>query len=277
MTDSSSIYPGMGILSAVLCFVILTYMKGFALPFVLCLLVLAGGTFIVFKAGELEGFFVFSSINFAYPGIRLIFDLMGKTSGSRDPKLSALVVAASWLIPMIFAIVFALRKHDAERTGFIGFFKAQTGMLGFLYAAFMIFWLFRYNVINLTEGDVSQFIPFATLSGYIEALIIKNISFRVFVLYLLYGGGIFVPFGFLISAVMGKAHIAFRLVAVLLFPALTECVQLWSGKNIFDIDDIILGFVGGSIGLLVFHILDTVFSDVCGRGCTGNVKRYSFE
>lgn len=278
MTDSKAIYAGAGAVSAVACFLIMYFSGSLILPLLLCSLVIAAGTFGVIKAGDgLDGLFVYTAAAFAYPFIRLLFDLSDKTNSGIIPALNVTVVIFSWAIPFVWAIFYALSSHDVERNGFAGWFKAQAVMMGLAYIAFMIFWLFYYNTAYHEEGASSQLIPFVTFAGYLEAVIMGTISWKVMALYILFAGAIFLPFGFLVSTAFSRFHIAVRLAVVFVFPLLTELIQLWSGKNLFDIDDIIIGFVGGALGMLVHIVLDSIFLEVCGRSCTGKPKRYSFE
>jgi glycopeptide antibiotics resistance protein len=278
MTDNKAIYAGTGVVVAVICFLIMFYSKTFVWPLIFCALTIAAGTWAVIKAGDgLDGLFVYTAIIFAYPGVRLLFDLSAKTSSGIIPALNVSVVLLSWGIPFVWSIVYALSAHDVERNGFAAWFRAQAIMMGAGYIAFMIFWLFYYNTAYHEEGAASQLIPFVTFAGYLEAVIMGNISWKVMALYFVFSGVIFIPFGFLISVAFSRFNILVRLAVVLLFPLLTELMQLWSGKNLFDMDDIIIGFAGGALGILIHNILDSVFLEVCGRNCIGRSKRYSFE
>ncbi len=278
MTDNNTIYAGVGVVSSIACFLIMLFSKGVILPLVLCILVISAGTFAVFKAGDgLEGFFIYMAINFAYPGIRLLFELSNKTQSGIIPTLNTLVVILTWFIPFLAAMIHALSSHDVERNGYAQWFKAQALLMALAYVAFMIFWLFYYNTAYYEEGATSQFIPFATFAGYLEAAIVGTISWKVLFLYMVFAGGIFIPFGFLMNVAINRLNVLIRLAVALLFPVLCEVIQLLSGKKLFDIDDIIIGFVGGAIGILLHNFLDSIFLEVCGRGCTGHAKRYSFE
>ncbi|MCR5583966.1 MAG: VanZ family protein [Lachnospiraceae bacterium] len=278
MTDNNTIYAGTGVATAVICFLIMFNAESLIWPLIFCALVIAVGTWAVIKAGDgLEGLFIFSAINFAYPGVRLLFDLSAKTTSGIIPSLNVLAVMLSWAIPFVWSVIYALSAHDVERNGFAVWFRSQSIMMGLGYIAFMIFWLFYYNTAYHEEGASSQLIPFATFAGYLEAVIMGNISWKVLALYFVFAGAIFIPFGFLVSIALSRFNVLVRLAVALFFPLLTELIQLWSGKNLFDIDDIIIGFVGGALGILIHNILDAVFLEICGRSCTGKPKRYSFE
>ncbi len=92
---------------------------------------------------------------------------------------------------------------------------------------------------------------------------INLIPFRTIVSFLLYGGYddtmvnilgnilIFIPFGIGVVYLSNRGvSVKKNLIFCLLFPLFIETVQLFIGRNV-DIDDVILNFTGGFIGVLI--------------------------
>lgn len=88
-------------------------------------------------------------------------------------------------------------------------------------------------------------IPFRTMSPYLknitEPYAFKNIAANIV---------IFIPLGFFISQIKSKN--AFKTLIICLCVILTiECIQLIFKIGFFDVDDIILNFIGSLLGVFI--------------------------
>lgn len=88
-------------------------------------------------------------------------------------------------------------------------------------------------------------IPFRTMSPYLKN-ITENFAFKNIAANIV----IFIPLGFFISQIKSKN--VFKTLIICLCVILTiECIQLIFKIGFFDIDDIILNFIGSLIGVFI--------------------------
>lgn len=179
--------------------------------------------------------------------------------------------AVTIFVPVIVSAIGALWEKDVERNGFDGFFKEQLIYLSALYVVFMIYTVFLKDMAAAFP-ERSQFIPFATLAGYIEAVIDHLIPWQLLALYIGSAMTIYVPYGYLLSALMENVFQPVRIAAFLALPVAAELMQLIVGKNMCDIDDMFFGFLGALIGAGLWKLLNALFFAVTNHGCMGQTK-----
>ena len=72
---------------------------------------------------------------------------------------------------------------------------------------------------------------------------------------------LFIPFGYLITDMFWertkKATVFIPLIVVVITSLTIEIIQMYIGRS-FDIDDIILNFIGGLVGYLFFVVLHKI-------------------
>ncbi|UOQ84038.1 VanZ family protein [Gracilibacillus salinarum] len=103
----------------------------------------------------------------------------------------------------------------------------------------------------------SNFVPFQTIEMYVDALMYGSMSITIPVINL--GGNIimFVPLGIALPFYSRKlAKLGVFSCAILLTLFVIESMQLISRRGSFDIDDFILNYIGGLIGLVIWKFLD---------------------
>lgn len=119
---------------------------------------------------------------------------------------------------------------------------------------FMLYILCLFHVVTFQDvsWSTSNFIPFKEMFRYElgSRLFFKNVVGNMIM---------FLPYGFFIAHFLkGKRPL---LITILIFIAsfTIETTQLWIGR-VFDVDDIILNMLGGTIGFYIYHIVD-MFGD----------------
>jgi len=114
---------------------------------------------------------------------------------------------------------------------------------------------FYYGISALYNGELKltdgiNLIPFVNMfSSY------SNVSSTVGYFNLFGNVAIFIPLGIFLQLFRKNKRIAPCLVWVFVATLAIELLQLLTGLGIFDVDDLILNFSGGVIGILVYRLL----------------------
>lgn len=121
-----------------------------------------------------------------------------------------------------------------------------------------IFSLFYLVTTTDFESFSNNFIPFKEMTRY-------HLSSKLFFRNVIGNILLFVPFGYLVTDMIidkaKKCHVAIPLVITFITSLLIETIQMNIGRS-FDIDDIILNFIGGIVGYVIFKIIHTLFGKV---------------
>lgn len=113
---------------------------------------------------------------------------------------------------------------------------------------FIIYLFLLFQLVTTTdfESYSNNFIPFKEIMRYKidSSLFYRNVVGNII---------LFVPFGYLVSYYMKKPKYYGILLLTFITSLSTEVIQMYIGRS-FDIDDILLNFIGGLIGFLIFKI-----------------------
>ena len=107
------------------------------------------------------------------------------------------------------------------------------------------------NLSNL-ENKLNL-VPFKTIRNYMTALEIGNISETVVRNNLIGNFLLFLPMGYFLPTITKTRNFFLIEVKILIIIFLVEVIQLITGLGSFDIDDIILNFVGSIIGYGIYY------------------------
>ncbi len=128
---------------------------------------------------------------------------------------------------------------------------------------FGIYILCLFQVVTF-QDDISlsgnNFIPFKEILRY-------NVTSRLFIKNVLGNMIMFLPFGLFSSYYLKAEKIKLPLLLTLLTSVSIEVIQLSIGR-IFDVDDIILNILGGTLGYFIYRILSLIgklFPDSCRK------------
>lgn len=119
-------------------------------------------------------------------------------------------------------------------------------MLGFIIYSMCLFQIVTFQ--DEVSWSTNNFIPFREILRY-------NIGSRLFIKNVLGNMLLFLPFGFFTSYLLDNKRPLLTVVLTLIASLSIEVVQLMIGR-VFDVDDIILNMLGGTIGFCVYHIID---------------------
>lgn len=152
------------------------------------------------------------------------------------------------IVAIMLRVVISLYNHDK-----INVFNDFKTLMYVIY----LFVLFQLVTTIDFKSYSNNFIPFHEIMRYelTSPLFIRNVIGNIL---------IFIPFGYLVSDIiyMNTKHKNFFI--VLVFVIITslgiETTQMYIGRS-FDIDDIILNFVGGILGYIAFLIIKKIFKE----------------
>ena len=152
------------------------------------------------------------------------------------------------LVAIMLRVVISLYNH--EKINIFNDFK----MLVYIIYLFVLFQL--VTTIDFRSYS-NNFIPFKEILRY-------DISSKLFIRNVIGNIVIFIPFGYLISDTIYMNTKHKNIFIVLIFVFLTslgiETTQMYIGRS-FDVDDIILNFVGGLLGYFSFLIIKRIFKE----------------
>ena len=119
-----------------------------------------------------------------------------------------------------------------------------------LMLVFGVYILCLFQVVTFqddTSWASNNFIPFKEILRY-------DITSRLFIKNVLGNMIMFLPFGFFTSYYLKVEKIYLPLVLTFIASISIELVQLAIGR-VFDVDDIILNLLGGTLGFIIYYIL----------------------
>ena len=259
-----------GIVVGILQFVIYHFVGGGWLGFLLAgLCILLGGIAVHAITGELEELFSY----LLFPcvcagGIGLLVPML---EGEILPQAGTAFLGCflSWLIPTLYACVFAWAEGNTSLPQFYSYYIKASLFFYLVYLGVFIYWFTSYSRIP-SEDISAQFIPFATFAAYIDGIIAETVSVERLLQFLAERILLFLPYGFFVAMAGRKLYSLLRLGLVLVLPIIVELLQYLLKFNSFDADDAVFSFLGGLIGMVGFVIFNTVFQKTTGKNFDGS-------
>ena len=119
--------------------------------------------------------------------------------------------------------------------------------------SFLIYIMCLFQVVTFqddTTWSSNNFIPFKEIMRY-------NMGSRFFFKNVIGNMVMFLPYGFFVSYYLDNKKLSLTFTLTLITSVAIETVQLIIGRT-FDIDDIILNVIGGTLGFYIYHIFDMI-------------------
>jgi glycopeptide antibiotics resistance protein len=188
-------------------------------------------------------------------------------------------VLINWFIPTIYCIIRCLFDHGPKYKRFKSFYRNNSIVFIICYIATIIYVFFlndNSNQFNNISLQVLNFIPFLSFATFIEDYLNGVISFSVILNYWAQGILLFIPYGFYIILLFKNTTRISRFLLLLLLPVIIEALQWFTNRGRVDIDDVILGLLGGFIGGLCYHLLNSIFNNVKDEDFLHERSAYSF-
>ncbi len=159
------------------------------------------------------------------------------------------IIESTWPIVFICSvIVITIKAYDilVNKKEFI-FYKE------FIILTFIIYCICLFQIVTFQDvsWSTNNFVLFKEITRYDfgSSSFIRNVLGNVL---------LFVPLGFYYSYFLKIKNYIYILLMVLLSSLTIETTQLLIGR-VFDIDDILLNVIGGTIGYLSYLVLDKLF------------------
>ena len=120
------------------------------------------------------------------------------------------------------------------------------------YLLFVVYILSLFYIVTFQDDNygTSNLIPFKEISRY-------NITSKLFLKNIIGNILLFMPFGFFVTAYIDSGKIYPTVILSFISSFSIEIVQLLIGR-VFDVDDIILNVLGGTLGAIIFKFLDKI-------------------
>lgn len=121
---------------------------------------------------------------------------------------------------------------------------------------FIVYVLCLFHVVTFQDNNygVSNFVPFKEIFRY-------SIGTEKFNKNVLGNIMLFIPYGFLSSYFLDNKKLGVMTILTLITTLTIETVQYYIGR-VFDIDDVILNLIGGTLGFLIFIGVDAIRSKI---------------
>lgn len=119
--------------------------------------------------------------------------------------------------------------------------------------SFIIYIMCLFQVVTFQDSvswSSNNFIPFKEILRY-------NMGSRLFFKNVVGNMLMFLPYGFFVSYILDSRKINLPLFLTVITSVSIEIVQMLIGR-VFDVDDIILNVIGGCLGFLLYHLLQSI-------------------
>lgn len=184
-------------------------------------------------------------------------------------EITFLSCLLAWLIPVLYACIVTWLEGNIAMSQFSAFYKKASLFFYLIYFCVMIYQIV-WKDRGVPEAGSMQLIPFATLATYVDGLNTELISMEQILEFLAGRVVLFLPYGFFVAMVGREFYRLLRLWLVLLLPMVTEILQGVFGWGSCDVDDAILSFLGGLLGMLCFAIFNGLFHQSSGKHFDGS-------
>lgn len=172
------------------------------------------------------------------------------------------------LIPMVTLFTFVLLILDFTIAIYtkeeIKIFKEGKKILYLVY----VFILFSLVTTSDFASVSNNFIPLKEIMRYemTSPLFYRNVIGNIL---------LFVPFGYLITDMIkdktNKINLLVSWIVIISTSTMIEIIQMFIGRS-FDVDDIILNFIGGTLGFLVYCLFYLIYKIFPKKWMTYSVK-----
>jgi glycopeptide antibiotics resistance protein len=182
-------------------------------------------------------------------------------------------------VPILYCMFRCLFDRGAKYSHFNIFYRNISIVFLVIYMSVLIFLCFIPNeitVLYLNDINSINFIPFLTLATLIEDFLYGNSSFGNIITYFMQTTFLFIPYGFYTILLLKHSSRLIRFIALLFLPILIEIIQIVFQLGQGDINDIIFALIGGLLGAICYHLLNSIFHVITDEDFLYERSRYSF-
>lgn len=178
-------------------------------------------------------------------------------TGYLDNGISIILIniAGINIFPFIYQFLTrSLKRYRTYRTLLIYYIALSYGI--------SLIYLLFFGMQRDVPITVMNIIPFKTISPYLLGTVRANSG--VILMNLLGNIVVFIPLGSIAVILFKKRLQVFM--SLLLAPIIVEIIQYITQTGYMDIDDFILNFIGGVIGVVVIVLIETLYRRRHGKG-----------
>ncbi|QHQ60812.1 hypothetical protein Ana3638_08565 [Anaerocolumna sedimenticola] len=190
-----------------------------------------------------------------------------------------LFIIIDWFLPLVYCMIRNLADSSLKYTDFNVFYRNTNIVFLIFYIAVLIIFLFLRNnsfISYYTDIKSINYVPLLSLATLIEDHISGYFTLADLIKYFAMCIVLFIPFGFYTALLLRYQNRLLRFFALLLLPFVVEILQ-WAfllGKS--DIDDVLLGLLGGFIGTILYHIVNQVYRTITDEDFLYKRPHYHF-
>lgn len=190
------------------------------------------------------------------------------------------IIAINWFIPMIHCFVRNMLDYGSRIEKFNAFYRNISIIFILFYMGILMYISFADNSlpsIYHVKSHQQNFTPFWWVATQIEDYLNEMIPLSDIVAYLLSRILIFVPYGYYGILILRNRSKLARLLFLLILPFIIELIQYFILPTRCDIDDVIYAFIGGSIGALLYYLVNTIYRIISGKDFLTRDSDYSYS
>ena len=219
--------------------------------------VLCGGAtiFLLLMNRSYDGCCVFTTTTCGVTSVVVLLDFLMDIRVGIENK-TFFLLALNWAIPTIICAIVRLCDRKKRISGFDHFFKVVSIVFFVIYLLSLVALLFFGSVNRGHEYQGVNLIPFKTIWMYLTSPVLSD---QIKILNLAGNILIFAPLGFYLTVFSHRIRLWLRLLILLFVPVLVEILQYVFHTGASDVDDVILNFLGGVIGVFVCFVIEQVY------------------
>lgn len=179
-----------------------------------------------------------------------------------------ILVIINWIVPFLYSSLRDLLDRGPRFDGYIPFFHR----MNILFLVVFLFAIIKQYFLTPIVPPYAEmpfgahnFVPFMATATYIETAIYENLSITPLWSYIAEMVCMGIPMGFFCRIYFGKLPLFFRLVIYFAIPIGLELIQDTTGLGRGDIDDVTMSMFGILIGVILFHLMNTIYHSVSNR------------
>jgi glycopeptide antibiotics resistance protein len=178
------------------------------------------------------------------------------------------IIVVNWFIPTLYCLVRNLFDYSSRLENFVSYYRNVSILFILFYIGIIIYGSFGENAFPWAYPSVlnnKSLTPFWSLATQIEDYINQLIPISDILTYLFSRIFTFVPYGFYSILLLRNTSKFIRFISLLIFPSIIELLQYYIIPGRFDLDDVIYALIGGIVGALLFHLINTIYYVISGR------------
>jgi glycopeptide antibiotics resistance protein len=190
------------------------------------------------------------------------------------------IIAINWLVPLIHCFIRNMFDYGSRIEKFNTYYRNVSIIFILFYVGIIIFISFvdiSLPSLYRIKTNHQNFTPFWWVATLIEDYINEMIPLSDIITYLLSRILTFIPYGYYGVLTLRNKSKLVRLLFLLLLPFAIELFQYFILPDRCDIDDVIYAFIGGSLGGLLFHIINTIYRAVSGKDFLSKDSDYIYS